>query len=149
MRDRPPPLRATYVVEASIDDDAGQLLVVARIVNAETDRKVWVADYRGARDDVRAHRATDRLRRQRGNPETANSACRLAPLDLIVVLVVVALPGVVARVLLEIGQRLEAAHAIEEQDAVEMIGLVLDDARREILELELEALAVAIERRRP
>ena len=47
-------LRANYIVEASIDDDAGQLLVVARIVNAETDRKVWVGDYRGARDDVRA-----------------------------------------------------------------------------------------------
>jgi hypothetical protein len=27
--------------------------VVARIVNTETDRKMWVADYRGARDDVR------------------------------------------------------------------------------------------------
>jgi adenylate cyclase len=47
-------LRANYIVEASIDDEAGQLLVVARIVNAETDRKVWVGDYRGARDDVRA-----------------------------------------------------------------------------------------------
>jgi TolB-like protein len=46
-------LRATYIVEASIDDDAGQLLVVARIVKADTDRKMWVADYRGARDDVR------------------------------------------------------------------------------------------------
>ena len=30
-----------------------QLLVVARIVDAQTDRKMWVADYRGARDDVR------------------------------------------------------------------------------------------------
>lgn len=47
-------LRANYIVEASVDDDAGQLLVVARIVNAETDRKVWVGDYRGARDDVRS-----------------------------------------------------------------------------------------------
>ena len=56
-------------------------------------------------------------------------------------LVVVALAGVIARILFEVGQRLEAAHAIEEQHAVEMIGLVLDDARREILELELEALA--------
>ena len=27
--------------------------MVARIVNAETDRKMWVSDYRGARDDVR------------------------------------------------------------------------------------------------
>ena len=47
-------LRANFVVEASIDDGAGQLLVVARIVDAETDRKVWVGDYRGARDDVRS-----------------------------------------------------------------------------------------------
>ena len=47
-------LRASYIVEASIDDEAGQLLVVARIVDAETDRKMWVADYRGSRDDVRA-----------------------------------------------------------------------------------------------
>ena len=61
--------------------------------------------------------------------------------------VVVALPRVVPRILFEIGQRLEAAHAIEEQDAVQMIGLVLDDARGEILELELEALAGAIEGR--
>ena len=46
-------LRASYIVEASVDDNAGQLLVVARIVDAETDRKMWVADYRGSRDDVR------------------------------------------------------------------------------------------------
>jgi TolB-like protein len=46
-------LRSNFIVEASIDEDAGQLLVVARIVNAETDRKMWVADYRGAREDVR------------------------------------------------------------------------------------------------
>jgi len=47
-------LRASYIVEASIDDEAGRLLVVARIVDAETDRKMWVADYRGSRDQVRA-----------------------------------------------------------------------------------------------
>ena len=47
-------LRASYIVEASIDDEAGQLLVVARIVDAETDRKMWVGDYRGSRDEVRA-----------------------------------------------------------------------------------------------
>jgi len=46
-------LNAEFVVEASIDDEAGNLLVVARIVNAATDRKMWVADYRGAHDDVR------------------------------------------------------------------------------------------------
>jgi TolB-like protein len=46
-------LRSAYVVEASIDDEASEILVVARIVDAATDRKMWVADYRGARDDVR------------------------------------------------------------------------------------------------
>ncbi len=65
----------------------------------------------------------------------------------VVIVVFVVSRGVIARVLLEVGQRFEALHAIEEQHAVEMIGLVLDDARGEILQLELEALAVAIERR--
>jgi len=46
-------LNARYIVEASLDDDAAGMLVVARIVNGETDRKMWVADYRGAKDDVR------------------------------------------------------------------------------------------------
>jgi TolB-like protein len=46
-------LRSRYVIEASVDDEASEVLVVARIVDAETDRKVWVGDYRGARDDVR------------------------------------------------------------------------------------------------
>lgn len=46
-------LKSTYVIEASVDDEASEILVVARIVNADTDRKVWVADYRGQRDDVR------------------------------------------------------------------------------------------------
>ena len=46
-------LKSAYVVEATIDDEASEILVVARIVNAETDRKMWVSDYRGARDDVR------------------------------------------------------------------------------------------------
>lgn len=46
-------LKSAYVVEASIDDEASEILVVARIVNTETDRKTWVADYRGARDDIR------------------------------------------------------------------------------------------------
>ena len=46
-------LKSNYVVEASIDDEASEILVVARIVNATTDRKMWVSDYRGARDDVR------------------------------------------------------------------------------------------------
>nr|ALS90726.1 protein of unknown function (DUF1049) [uncultured bacterium] len=46
-------LKSNYVVEASVDDEASEILVVARIVNAVTDRKMWVSDYRGARDDVR------------------------------------------------------------------------------------------------
>ena len=46
-------LKSTYIVEASVDDEADTILVVARIVDAQTDRKVWVADYRGAREDVR------------------------------------------------------------------------------------------------
>jgi adenylate cyclase len=46
-------LKSRYVIEASIDDDSNEILMVVRIVNAETDRKMWVSDYRGARDDVR------------------------------------------------------------------------------------------------
>jgi TolB-like protein len=46
-------LRSRYIVEASVDDEASEILVVARIVNGETDRKMWVSDYRGQRDDVR------------------------------------------------------------------------------------------------
>ena len=46
-------LKASYMVEASVDDEASEILVVARIVDAETDRKMWVSDYRGPRDDVR------------------------------------------------------------------------------------------------
>jgi adenylate cyclase len=46
-------LNTTYVIEASVDDEASEILVVARIVNAATDRKLWVSDYRGQRDDVR------------------------------------------------------------------------------------------------
>lgn len=46
-------LKSRYVVEASVDDEASEILVTARIVNADTDRKMWVSDYRGARDDVR------------------------------------------------------------------------------------------------
>jgi TolB-like protein len=46
-------LKSAYVVEASVDDEASEILIVARIVNAATDRKMWVADYRGARDDIR------------------------------------------------------------------------------------------------
>lgn len=46
-------LRSRYMVEASVDDEASEILVVARTVDATTDRKMWVQDYRGAREDVR------------------------------------------------------------------------------------------------
>lgn len=46
-------LKSAYVIEASVDDEASEILVVARVVDAASDRKIWVADYRGARDDVR------------------------------------------------------------------------------------------------
>ena len=47
-------LNVNYIVEASVEQDGDGVLVMARIVNAETDRKIWVADYRGSRDDTRA-----------------------------------------------------------------------------------------------
>lgn len=46
-------LRSRYMVEASVDDEASEILVVARTVDATTDRKMWVQDYRGPREDVR------------------------------------------------------------------------------------------------
>jgi TolB-like protein len=46
-------LKSSYIVEGAVDDEADTILVVARIVDAQTDRKVWVSDYRGAREDVR------------------------------------------------------------------------------------------------
>lgn len=46
-------LKSRYVIEASVDDEASEILVVARLVSSETNRKMWVSDYRGARDDVR------------------------------------------------------------------------------------------------
>jgi TolB-like protein len=53
MREVSSALKSNYIVEASVDDEASEVLVVARIVDATTDRKMWVSDYRGARDDVR------------------------------------------------------------------------------------------------
>ena len=46
-------LNSAYVLEASVDDEASEILVVARLVDSATDRKIWVSDYRGQRDDVR------------------------------------------------------------------------------------------------
>src|SRR6185503_6015698 len=54
--------------------------------------------------------------------------------------------GVEPRVLVEEGERLEGRHAIEEQHAVEVIGLVLRDARGKTLERQLDGAAGAIER---
>ena len=53
MREIAAALDSAYVLEASVDDEASEILVVARLVDAQTDRKMWVSDYRGARDDVR------------------------------------------------------------------------------------------------
>jgi adenylate cyclase len=40
-------LKANFVVEATIEAEPGGIKVVARLVNAATDRKVWVRDYHG------------------------------------------------------------------------------------------------------
>ena len=47
-------LNVNFVVEASVEPDGDGLLVMARIVDAETDRKIWVSDYRGSRNDPHA-----------------------------------------------------------------------------------------------
>jgi TolB-like protein len=47
-------LNVNFVVEASVEPDGAGLLVMVRIVDAGTDRKIWVADYRGPRDNPRA-----------------------------------------------------------------------------------------------
>jgi TolB-like protein len=43
-------LNAQFVVEATIEAEPGGIKVVARIVNAATDRKMWVQDYHGRPD---------------------------------------------------------------------------------------------------
>lgn len=53
MREIGAALNVNFVVEASVDEDGTAVLVVVRLVNAETDRKMWVSDYRGDRQDVR------------------------------------------------------------------------------------------------
>ena len=53
LRDIAAALNANYILEASVERQSDGLLVTTRIVSAETDRKVWVSDYRGAADDVR------------------------------------------------------------------------------------------------
>jgi len=46
-------LNANFILEASLEREPDGLLVTTRIVSADTDRKIWVADYRGATADVR------------------------------------------------------------------------------------------------
>lgn len=46
-------LNTGFILEASVEREPNGVLVSTRIVRAETDRKIWVADYRGAADDVR------------------------------------------------------------------------------------------------
>jgi len=43
-------LNANFVVEATLVAEPGGIKVVARIVNAATDRKAWVQDYHGTAD---------------------------------------------------------------------------------------------------
>jgi TolB-like protein len=47
-------LNVNFAVEASVEPDGAGLLVMVRLVNAETDRKIWVSDYRGPRNNPRA-----------------------------------------------------------------------------------------------
>lgn len=45
-------LDAAFVVEASLDNVDGGIRVMARVVNAATDRKIWVEDYAGRPGDL-------------------------------------------------------------------------------------------------
>lgn len=47
-------LNVDYVLESAVERDAGGVLITARIVDTATDRKIWVADYRGAEGELRA-----------------------------------------------------------------------------------------------
>lgn len=46
-------LNAGFVVEASVENVQGGISVMARLVNATTDRKMWVEDFAGRPDDIR------------------------------------------------------------------------------------------------
>jgi TolB-like protein len=46
-------LNAAFIVEGSVENVAGGIRVMARIVNATTDRKMWVQDFAGRPDDLR------------------------------------------------------------------------------------------------
>jgi adenylate cyclase len=43
-------LRADFLMEATVEEEPGGIRVVARLVNAATDRKVWVQDFHGPAD---------------------------------------------------------------------------------------------------
>lgn len=45
-------LNASFVVEATIEPEPDGIKIVARLVNASTDRKVWVRDYHGRADGL-------------------------------------------------------------------------------------------------
>lgn len=47
-------LSAGFIVEASIENIADGITVMARVVNTTTDRKIWVEDFVGRPDDIRA-----------------------------------------------------------------------------------------------
>ena len=53
MRDIATTLNVDYVLESSVEREGTQLFISARIVDTATDRKVWVADYRGGEDELR------------------------------------------------------------------------------------------------
>jgi TolB-like protein len=46
-------LNAGFIVEGSIENLAGGIRVMARVVNASTDRKMWVEDFTGQPGDIR------------------------------------------------------------------------------------------------
>lgn len=46
-------LNAGFIVEASIENAGERITVMARVVNASTDRKIWVEDFVGRPDDLR------------------------------------------------------------------------------------------------
>ena len=50
LRDIAAALHADFLMEATVEAEPGGLHVVARLVNAHTDRKAWVRDFRGRTD---------------------------------------------------------------------------------------------------
>lgn len=52
MREIATALGAAFIVEASIENVGDEIRVMARVVNAATDRKMWVEDYAGRASDL-------------------------------------------------------------------------------------------------